>query len=536
MPTPSAFRPKPLLVGLFLSVLVALYSTYAGLKVGGVYWPILTATLAAMGLLKAWGGATRQEVNVAATAASTGGLLAAGVLFTVPAAWLLGVPISAWEVSLIALLGGLLGVAFTVPLRLEMIERLELPFPDGTATARLIEAGDEGGGKIRRVLAAAGIAGVFALARDLAKLFPPVVNLDTLSDSLGLAAAKRFSFGTSISLVPLAGGFLIGPRFTGVWFLGGVISYLVVLPWLVASGRFAGKGEAVAGLTQPLGIGVIVGASLAFFFVKGLPSFVPMLGRLAKQSARRGLWGVIALSLVAVVLSSVFELPGWLAVLAVLAAFMVAVIAARIAGELNIDPMEIFAIAVLLLVLFFVRLEPKPAVIFAAVLAIAAGMAGDFLQDLKAGHLVGTNPTDQLKAQLVSVVTSALVLGVVLTALHTTYGIGTVNLPAPQAVALAGIVKSGTLTGPLLWGGVAGGLLCLVSLFTGHGILPIALGIGLYAPIELSLPLFLGGLLRAWADRRESTEPGRLLAAGAIGGEGLAGAALALGRLAGAGW
>lgn len=526
-PPPSAFRPKPLLVGLFLSLLVALYSTYAGLKVGGVYWPILTATLAAMGLLKAWGGATRQEVNVAATAASTGGLLAAGVLFTVPAAWLLGVPISAWEVSLIALVGGLLGVAFTVPLRVEMIERLELPFPDGTATARLIEAGDEGGGKIRRVLAAAGIAGVFALARDLAKLLPPVVNLDTL----GLAAAKRFSLGTSISLVPLAGGFLIGPRFTGVWFLGGVISYLVVLPWLVASGRFAGKAEAVAGLTQPLGIGVIVGASLAFFFAKGLPSFVPMFGRLAQQSTRRGLWALIGLGLVATLLSSVFELPGWLAVLAVFAAFMVAVIAARIAGELNIDPMEIFAIAVLLLVLFFVRLEPKPAVIFAAVLAIAAGMAGDFLQDLKAGHLVGTNPTDQLKAQLVSVVTSALVLGVVLTALHTTYGIGTVNLPAPQAVALAGIVKSGTLTGPLLWGGVAGAGLCLISLFTGQGILPIALGIGLYAPIELSLPLFAGGLLRAWADRSESTEPGRLLAAGAIGGEGLVGAGLALAEM-----
>lgn len=516
--------PRSLAVGLALSALVAMYSTYAGLKVGGVYWPIITATLCSMAILKALGGASRQEVNVAATAASTGGLLAAGVLFTVPALWLLGVSVSALEVTLIALVGGLLGVLLSLPLRHEMIERLDLPYPDGTATARVIEAGDEGGAKIRTLLAAAGGAGLFALLRDGARLIPSVVNLDTLK----LAAARSASFGASISVVPLAGGFLIGPRFTAVWFLGAAISYLAALPFLLGSGRFATKAAAIAGLTQPFGIGVIVGASLCYFLFKGLPAFFPLLRRLASGPLKRRALGLGALAGLVLAVALTLSLPIWLALVAVAAAFVVATIAARIAGELNIDPMEIFAIAILLLVLTVVRLEARPAVLLAAILCIAAGMAGDFMQDLKAGKLVGTPPSAQIKAQLASVVSSSLVIGLVLPALHATSTIGSLELPAPQAVALAGIVKAGVITGPLAWGAVAGAFLTLASLALGQGILPIAFGIGLYAPIELSFPLFLGGLLRAGAERRGLAEPGRLLAAGAIGGEGLVGAGLAL--------
>ena len=530
-PEPLALSPRALAVGLVLSAVVAMSSTYAGLKVGGVYWPIITATLTAMGVLRLFGGVSRQEINVAGTAASTGGLLAAGVLFTVPALWLLGVQISASEIMLIALVGGVLGVLLSLPLRHEMIERLELPYPDGTATARMIAAGDEGGAKLKTLLAAAAGAGLFALVRDVAKLLPPVVNLDTL----GAKAARSFSFGSSISLVPLAGGFLIGPKFTGVWFLGGALSYLVALPILIGRGDFETKAEAITSLTQPFGIGVIVGASLGYFLFKGLPAFFPLLGRLLAGTPRRRAWGALGLAGLVLSVALVLVVPFWLAFVAVLAAFVVATIAARIAGELNIDPMEIFAIAILLLVLAVIRLEARPAVILAAILCIAAGMAGDFMQDLKAGKLVGTPPGAQIRAQLLSVISSSIVIGLVLPALHATSTIGSIELPAPQAVALAGIVKAGVITGPLAWGAVVGLLLALASLAFGQGILPIALGIGLYAPIELSCPLLVGGLLRAWAEHRGNTEPARLLAAGAIGGEGLLGAGLALLRMSGVG-
>jgi uncharacterized oligopeptide transporter (OPT) family protein len=509
-----------------------------------VYWPIITATMMSMGLLRALGGgASRQEINIAGTAASTGGLLAAGIVFTVPALWLVGLDAAVWDVTLIAVAGGVLGVLFTVPLREEMLDRLALPYPDGTATAAVIEAsfeegGDAGGGKVRRLLLFFGLAGLFALVRDLLRWLPAVVNLDTL----GLRGGRGFSFGTSITLVSLAGGFLIGPLFTGVWFLGAVASYLVVVPTLVYGGRFADKAEAIAAVTRPFGIGVIVGASLTYFLCRGLPALWPMLRRsfIASDwgaSGRGGGWRRLVaggtgwlggLALATVVISLALALPLWLTLVAIAGAFLVAYLAARIAGELNIDPMEIFAIALLLIVMLFVKLEPRAAVLLTAILCISAGMAGDFMQDLKAGSLVGTAPGDQLKAQLISVLVTAGALGVILEALHRAYEIGSVELPAPQAVALAGILQAGGVTGPLAWGAAAGAALTLLSLWRGLGILPVALGIGLYAPIELSAPLFAGGLLRAWAERRGGVEPARLAAAGAIGGEGCVGVVLAI--------
>jgi uncharacterized oligopeptide transporter (OPT) family protein len=328
--------------------------------------------------------------------------------------------------------------------------------------------------------------------------------------------------------VALAGGFLIGPRFTAVWFAGGAASHLVLVPILVFAGRFAAKEAAVAALSRPLGIGVIVGASFAYFLLRGLPSFAPMARRVWRQAAWRRLAATMALAAAALAVAVVLQLPVWLAALAIAGAFFVSYVAARIAGELNIDPMEIFAFALLLVVLFFIRLPPRSAVFFAAVLCLAAGMAGDFMQDLKAGALVGTRPADQLKAQLASVVVSAVAMGFILTALHGAYGIGTVELPAPQAVALAGLVEAGGTTGALTWGAAAGALATLLLLRSGQGILPVAFGIGLYAPMELSLPLVVGGLLRLAAERHQLTERGRLVAAGVIGGEGCAGVALAL--------
>ncbi len=525
---PLTFRT--LLVGVPLSLLITAYSAWAGLKVGGVYWPIATATLLAMGLLRLLGGAAPREVNVAATAASTGGLLAAGVVFTVPAAWLLGVDVSGVEVALVAAVGGLLGVLFTLPLRAEMIERLELPYPDGTASARMLEAGDEGGGKLRLLLAALAVAGLFAALRDGAGFLPAVIGLDQAGSGL----ARWLSLGASVSLVPLAGGFLIGPRFTGAWFAGGAASWWLALPALLAAGSFADKGAAVAGATRPFGIGMIVGASLAFFLLTGLPALGPLVARRSRLTPGRTVLGAGAAALLAALVAMALSLPLWLGLVAVLASLAVAYVAARIAGELNIDPMEIFAVAILLALLLVVELPVRASVMLAAVLCLAAGMAGDFLQDLKAGHLVGTPPRDQAIAQVVSVVVTAPVLGLVLEAIRGRFTVGSIDLPAPQAVALAALIDpaqgaaSSFFEGPLGWGLVAGGLALAVAHRLGAGLLPIAFGIGLYAPIELSLPLFLGGLVRAWADRHGLEEPGRLLAAGTIAGEGLVGVGIAL--------
>jgi uncharacterized oligopeptide transporter (OPT) family protein len=520
----KAFTLRAVLVGVILSVVVCMYSAYAGLKVGGVYWPIITATIMSFALLRVFGGKTnKNEVNVAATAASTGGLLAAGIIFTVPAIWLMGLSISVLEVTFIAIVGGLLGVLFTIPLREEMIVKMKLPYPDGTAAAKVLEAGDEGGKKARTVFAFFGLGGLFAIVRDYFQAFPSYFNLD----SLKLSSGRLFSFGSSISLVPFSGGFLIGLKFTALWFAGAVASYLIVVPALVSFGLFADKAAAIITATKPFGIGVIIGASIIYFFVKGLPAFVPMM-KGAWKSEKRGKWWFFVLAAFIVLLSVELKLNVFLAIVSIFGAFLVSYIAARITGEINIDPMEVFAMAILIIVLLFVRLDPVVAVVLAAILCISAGMAGDFMQDLKAGFLVKTRPKDQIKAQIISVFSSGIVIGIVLLALDQMYKIGSVDLPAPQAVALSAIVSAGGISQYLVLGAIFGGALTLVSLYFRQGIAPIAFGIGLYAPIELSFPLFVGGLIRYFADKKGLTEKGQLIAAGLIGGEGFLGVLLAM--------
>lgn len=521
--TYQAFTWRAILIGIILSIVVCMYSAYAGLKVGGVYWPIITATIMSFALLKIFGGTNKNEVNVAATAASTGGLLAAGIIFTVPAIWLIGLDISVLDVTFIAIVGGLLGVLFTIPLRKEMIERLKLPYPDGTATAKVLEAGDQGGGKAKLVFSMFGLAGLFTIVRDYFQIFPSFFNLG----SLKIGLSKYFSFGSGITLVSFSGGFLIGLKFTGVWFAGAVVSYLAVAPALVGYGFFPDKFVAIMTVTKPFGIGVIIGASIVYFLIKGLPAFKPMLKNIGSGGETRK-WWFIALIVFIALLSIALRLNVVVAIISIFGAFLVSYIAARITGEINIDPMEVFAMAILIIVLLFVQLDPIIAVVLAAILCISAGMAGDFMQDLKAGFLVKTRPRDQIKAQIVSVFSSGIVIGIILLALDQMYKIGSVDLPAPQAVALSAIVSAGGISQYLVLGAIVGGILTLISVYFKQGIIPIAFGIGLYAPIELSFPLFVGGVLRYFADKKGLTERGQLAAAGFIGGEGFIGVILAL--------
>jgi len=366
-----------------------------------------------------------------------------------------------------------------------------------------------------------GLAGLFTIVRDYFRVFPSFFNLT----SLKAVGSKYFSFGSGITLVSFSGGFLIGLKFTAIWFAGAVVSYLAVVPVLVGYGFFADKFTAIMTVTKPFGIGVIIGASVVYFLVRGLPALKPMLKNMG--GGRTKLWFVVLIIFVAL-LSYILRLNVFVAIVSIFGAFLVSYIAARITGEINIDPMEVFAMAILIIVLLFVQLDPIIAVVLAAILCISAGMAGDFMQDLKAGYLVKTKPNDQIKAQIISVFSSGLVIGVILLALHQMYQIGSVDLPAPQAVALSAIVSAGGISQYLVWGAILGGILTLISVYFRQGIVPIAFGIGLYAPIELSFPLFVGGILRYFANKKGLTEKGQLMAAGFIGGEGFIGVLLAL--------
>ena len=177
------FPIRALVIGGILSIFVALYSAYAGLKVGGVYWPMVTTAVVCMALVKLIGGKDRNEANVMQTTASTGGLLAAGIIFTIPALYMLGVPVGANDILLVSVTGSLLGLLFVYPLRQKMIIEDKLPYADGTAAAAILKAGDKGGKQSRVLLSAFGIGALFAVARDVLALFPSYFNLESLKIS-----------------------------------------------------------------------------------------------------------------------------------------------------------------------------------------------------------------------------------------------------------------------------------------------------------------------------------------------------------------
>ncbi|MEM0360398.1 MAG: OPT/YSL family transporter [Candidatus Diapherotrites archaeon] len=514
---------KAVLVGFLLSIVVAMYSAYLGLMVGGVYWPIVTTSLMAMALLKLLGKTSKQEIIVAQTAASTGGLLAAGIIFTIPALYLLGIKISSMEIVLIALSGGLLGVLFTVPLRKEMIEREKLPFADGVAAATLVEAGDEGGEKAKKLGMAFGIGALLAIIRDYFKAIPSLVSFDTLK----LGFSKYFSLGFGVSLVAFAGGFLIGPLFTGVWFLGAITSNFFIVPWLVSSNAFSDKASAIASITGPLGIGVIIGAAVAYFILKGLPALKKMLEGFKVEKRQLNRFWFFGVLVVVLLVAIAVNLDPLLSIVAIVGAFFMAYIGARATGEMNVDPMEVFAIIVLLIAKLFLGFQAMSLVVLAAIVCIAAGMGGDFMQDLKAGHILKASPESQTITQVLGVFAGALVLGFVLTALQSQ--IGSPMFPAPQAFALKGIISAQSIELPMLAGILIGFIATiLLTLLFRAGIVMVAFGIGLYAPITLSFPLFVGGMIRLYADKKKLTEKGRLIAAGIIAGEGLIGVIIAL--------
>ena len=484
----APFPWRAILIGSLLSVLVALYSAYAGLKIGGVYWPMVTTAVVSLALMRMLGGKDRNETNVMQTTASTGGLLAAGIIFTIPALFMLGLPVSATDILLVSLTGGLLGLLFVYPLRQRMVVVEKLPYADGAAAAAIISAGDKGGKQTKALLGSFSVGAVFA-------------------------AANTAFFSLPLSLIPFAGGYLIGTRFTLAWFIGALATLFFVVPYF-------GEGTA-----QPLGVGIVIGAAIAYFIVAGIPLFLKTAEYYRK--ARMGRWGAAAILLLAIIMVYAFDLSLPLALLAVAGAFLMAFIGARITGEMNVDPMEIFALIVLLAAKFLFGFGVLQLVLLAAVVCIAAGIAGDAMQDFKTGHLLGTPPEHQLAAEAAGVISASLVMGILIISFAAA-GFGTAEFPAPQAIAVKQVVEAGGLSQSLAAGAAIGFLFTIAAWKLGLGAVAIAFGIGLYVPFSLSLPLFIGGAARYFIDRKKQTEKWRLVAGGVIAGEGLVGAIIVL--------
>ena len=559
---------KAFFLSIFLSIILSSAMVYLGLYAGMTISASIPAAIMSMGILRLFKNSNILENNIVQTAASAGESLAAGVIFTLPALLLIGYwdTISYLEVTKIAMVGGILGALFTVPLRRALILKAQLRFPEGVATAAVLKTGHETDAE--KSQQSLKIIGISALVGGFVKLGELAFSI--WSSALGGAIAIKgaiFGMGASLSPSLFSVGYIVGRNIGILAFTGGLISWAVAIPiysylygfegdnyfesanviWN-AKIRYLGVGAMVVGgiwsviqLAKPL----IESIQLSLKTLKessdnisleerDLPInyvFVAIIAMLAPISLTY--FGIIGSWTSAIILSCVMLIFGFL--FSAVAAYMAGVV-----GSSN-NPISGVTIATILfsslLIISFFDIDSSKgaaaAILIGAVVCCAAAIGGDNLQDLKTGNIVGATPWKQQLMQLVGVVSAALTLGIVLTLLHEAYGIGSSDLPAPQAVLMTN-VANGVFAGNLEWGMIYAGailgiIIILIDQYQAYRkadfrVPILAVAIGIYLPIELTLPIFIGGMLNHIASKTASEEGknnGLLIASGLITGEAL---------------
>mgnify|MGYP001180857983 FL=1 len=516
---------RSMIIGAIGAIIITTSSMYVALRMGALPWPTIFVAVMSMTILKAMKDTNLNEINVTHTAMSAGGMVAGGLAFTIPGIWMLdkGAEVSFISLLVVTLSGTILGVIFTALIRKYFIEGEKLPFPMGIAASETVLAGDEGGDKAKTLFSTLGITAVFTAIRDGFGKIPGA----WLSTKL---AAKNIFFGLWVSPMAVGIGYLIGPLFTGVWFLGAVISYFFIIPVGVSAGWFADVEVATA-FKDSLGIGLMVGTGIGILVRGILPKakeiYGPMIsGKAAREGGVNMKW-VPMLFVVVAFLLTVFTNMGFVAsVLTIVGVWLTTAMAASITGQTGINPMEIFGIIVLLVVKGVTKIGGVEAFLVAGVVAVASGLAGDVLNDFKAGYILKTDPKAQLIAETIGGIIGSVVSVIVMFVMFKAYGEmgpGT-ELPAPQAYAVSTMVGGLPNSGAFIGGLVIGLVLYLLN------IPGMTLGIGIYLPMFISTTAFIGGLIHLIVKKikPEALEKGTIISSGLLGGEGVTGVIIAI--------
>lgn len=518
---------RSLVIGGFGSVVITTSSMYVALRMGALPWPTIFVAVMSLAILKALGRTNLNEINVTHTAMSSGAMVAGGLAFTIPGIWILEETSEVGFLSLliVTLSGTVLGVVFTSLIRQHFVEKEKLPFPMGVASYETVVAGDEGGRKARYLFSTMGITAVFVAIRDGLGWIPAAWSSAWLY-------SKNIFFGTWISPMAVGIGYIIGPLFTGVWFLGAVLSYFFVIPVGVALGWFEDVASAAA-FKDSLGIGLMVGTGLGILIKGILPRAKEIYGRSQKREkgrlGRKLILAPIFFAVVAVFLTTLTEMTLIPSLLTIVGVWLTTAMAASITGQSGINPMEVFGIIILLGVKVVSDIGTIEAFLVAGVVAVACGLAGDVLNDFKSGYLLKTDPKAQIIAETVGGVIGAVVSVVVLFIMFRAYGTmgpGT-ELPAPQAYAVSTMVGGLPNTPAFFFGLMIGILIYLI------GLPGMTLGIGMYLPMEISSAAFLGGMISLISVKLnpKSKENGLVISSGLLGGEGITGVVLAIIRV-----
>jgi len=567
---------KGVVVGALFGVIFGSANAYLGLHVGLTISTAIPLAVIAVAVFKVLtpilGKSSILDSNIAQTTGSASSSLASGLIFTIPALFLWGFNPSVFKMGTLALLGGILGVLFMIPLRRALIvkEHGILPYPEGTAAAQVLISAEEGGAKAKNIFIGLGIGAVYTALVRFLHLWPEKIYLN-------LPILKKAKLGGEPMPALLGVGYILGPRIAAIMVAGGLLSWIGIIPLMAYFGEnlnlplFPEKVLPIAQMTpeeiwdkyiRVVGAGAVAVAGI-ITVIKSLPTMYNALlmgvkdlhlkksmVQVQRKRTQTDLpitvlgFGVLIIILILVIspqtlgmdTSTLTRLIA--AVCIAIFAFCFVTVSSRIVGMVGVtsNPTSGMTIVTLLgtSLLFYAlgwtdAIGQATALTIGTVVAVAASIAGDISQDLKAGYIIGATPKRQQASELIGVITSAFAIAAVVWLLGKAFTFGSEALAAPQATLMKTVIE-GVLGGDLPWGLVMiGGTFAVVAELLGVPSLPFAVGI--YLPLSTMTPIYVGGLLRYFIEKsagenvelkNKRGEKGVLLGSGFIAGEGIA--------------
>lgn len=576
---------KALFLGLLMAIILGAANAYLGLKAGMTVSATFPAAVIAMAVLRLWKGSILEE-NITRTTAAVGEALVAGAIFTLPAFFMSGAWEDLkgkhfWEATFIILIGGVIGVLFVILLRRPLIEEGNLPFPESVACAEIVKAGQKGQRQAKYVFSSMGFAAFLELLKNESGF---QIFRDTISKFFKFPLIKESSFGGGIFLSSpvlssaLVGvGYIIGFEWAAISFAGGILTWLVFVPlFYFSKGNIMGNPEEICislwkEEVRPIAVGaMLVGAFYTLYKMRN--SLIEGFKRSYEDMKKRGslkeekgrlskdlplFWiisGVVVMVVPMFFLYSHFvKNIGWgflSTIIMVITAFIFSAVGGYLVGLIGgsnqpISGLALTALIISSLIMLSAGLKGIPGVIAvlatAAVVCCASSMAGDMIQDLKVGQIIGGTPWKMETVVIISVIVVSFTLIIPIRWLHygTPGGLGGHNLPAPQAGLMA-LMSKGIMSGEMPFTYILIGIGLGIALILIKAPSPMLIAVGMYLPFSSTFAIFLGGIFQAITKKiatKKGYSPsemldvenkGTLIASGFVAGEALVGVLLAL--------
>ena len=528
----NGLSARSILIGLLGGVLISASSIFVALKMGALPWPIVFASVLSFALLKLMGNTNLSEVNVAHTTMSAGAMVAGGVAFTIPGIWILNPQTSvSWiQILLATFLGVAIGLICSYVLRKRFIEENNLPYPMGQAAAQTLLASESGGKDLGVLGGSLGFAAIFTFVRDKLALIPQVL--------LGNAQVFGVPLAIYASPMMMSVGYLLGGLAAIGLVVGALVGFLGINSIAVSGGIFT--PEHANFVRSSLGIGLMLGSGLGVIVASAV-KLVKSLGTRTKSKNQQKLasksnmllliFALVCIAIVTIALQINLLASTLLIILTAVAVIM----ALQSVGETAIDPMEVFAVIMIMILRVLWNIQAPEAFFLTCIIAVAAGLAGDTMSDFKAGHIIGTTPKSQFIGEVFGSVLGALIAVLVLYFLVKGYGTASFGQDKEFIAVQASVVASmigGNLHVLALLIGLAIGL--ALHLFK---VPAITVGLGVYLPLHLSLAALIGALVKLVASKlapQAEERYGVIIASGLLGGEAIVGVLIAFSLMIGA--